>query len=123
MAMTGDQIEVLETEQGGKKLIDEGSREKEFFDENGKFHFSNGSMQSNFIFFFIGIFTGVVPKETLESQLIASGNIQAKDIPGIVKFLKTCLQLTSWKRPKAGDLMFDEWLVPAFACSCGFTGY
>ena len=65
----------------------------------------------------------MVPKETLESQLTASGNIKAEDIPGIVKFLKTCLRLTSWKRPKAGDLVLDEWLEPALACSCGFTGY
>ena len=81
----------------------------------------NESMQSNC--FPIGIFTGVVPKETLESQLTASGNIPAEDIPEIVEFLKTCLQLTYWKRPDARELMLDKWLVPAFACSCGFTGY
>ena len=77
----------------------------------------NESMQSNL--FFIGIFTGVVLKETLESQLTASGNIPAEDIPGVVKFLKTCLRLTPWKRPRAGDLVTDEWLEHAFACSCG----
>ena len=81
----------------------------------------NESMQSNC--FPIGIFTGVVPKETLESQLTASGNIPEEDIPEIVEFLKTCLQLTYWKRPDARELMLDKWLVPAFACSCGFTGY
>ena len=75
-------------------------------------------MKSNY-FFFIGIFTRVVPKETLESQLIASGKIPKEDIPGIVKFLKTCLRLTPWKRPRAGDLELDDWLDPALGCSCG----
>ena len=67
----------------------------------------------------------MVPKETetLESQLTASGNIPAEDIPEIVRFLKSCLKLTKWERPGASGLKFDKWLKPAFACSCGFTGY
>ena len=39
MALTGDRIELLETELGEKRSIDEGSIEKEFFDENGTHHF------------------------------------------------------------------------------------
>ena len=70
----------------------------------------------------IGIFTRVVPKETLESQLAASGNIPAKEIPEIVKFIKICLLLNLSERPSAGDLTQNEWLVPGFACSCGYCG-
>ena len=39
MALTADRIELLETELEEKRSIDEGSIEKEFFNENGKFHF------------------------------------------------------------------------------------
>ena len=45
MSMTGDRIEVL----GEKNVIDEGSRDKEFFDEKGSIQVTslNGSMKSN----------------------------------------------------------------------------
>jgi len=73
--------------------------------------------------FLIGIFKRVVPKETLENQLAASGNIPAKDIPEIVKFIKTCLLLNLSERPAAGDLIENKWLLPGFACSCGYCGW
>jgi len=81
----------------------------------------NESMQSNF--FPIGIFTGVVPKETFERQLTTSrsGNIPEEHIPETVKFLKTCLRLNPLDRPHTVDLIVDKWLEPAFACSCGYT--
>ena len=40
MSMTGDRIEVLELPVGEKKIIDEDSRVKEFFDENGNYMFT-----------------------------------------------------------------------------------
>lgn len=88
-------------------------------------HDASFERNKGILLFPIGIFTGVVPnlKKTLKSQLIASGNISEKDIPKTVEFLKTCLHLNPWKRPKAGDLIIEEWLEPAFACSCGFSGY
>ena len=143
MALTGDKIELFKTKLGEEKemsdgdedgdgieeeeeILDENGRAKEFFDENG-ITICQTSMESNLIVFsIIGIFTGVVPtNETLETLLtVSAGNkIPAEDIQGVVKFLKTCLRLTSWKRPIACDLMVDEWLKPASACSCGFSGY
>ena len=129
MAMTGDRIELFKTEPGEEEISDEDEEEelfgleKEFFDEKSTCHLNFERVNAIANRFPIGMFKGVVPNETLESQLTASGNIAAEDIPGIAKFLRTCLRLTSWKRPIAGDLKEDEWLKPAFACSCGFSGY
>jgi len=56
-----------------------------------------------------------IPKETLESQIISSGVVPADDIPGIVKFVQTCLAVDPASRPSADDLFVNEWVEPGFA--------
>ncbi|KIM48539.1 hypothetical protein M413DRAFT_20917 [Hebeloma cylindrosporum] len=67
----------------------------EYFDENGLFKLR-------------------IPEETLESQIIASGVVQADDIPGLVKFVQTCLTLDPADRPSPEDLCDDVWVTPGF---------
>jgi len=63
--------------------------------------------------FCIGLFKLGIPKETLESQIIASGGaVPADDIPGIVKFIQTCLTVDPAKRPSVDDVFWNEWVKP-----------
>jgi serine/threonine protein kinase len=65
--------------------------------------------------FCIGLFKLEIPEETLESQIIASrGAVPADDIPGIVKFVQTCLTMDPAKRPSPDDVFGNEWVEPGF---------
>ena len=63
-------------------------------------------------YFCIGFFKLRVPEETLESQIISSGVVPADDIPGIVKFVQTCLAMDPADRPSPDDLYWNEWVEP-----------
>ncbi|KIM48541.1 hypothetical protein M413DRAFT_20919 [Hebeloma cylindrosporum] len=67
----------------------------EYFDENGLFKLG-------------------IPEETLERQIIASGVVPVNDIPGLVKFVQTCLTLDPGARPSPEALCENEWVKPGF---------
>ena len=60
----------------------------------------------------IGIFKLGIPEETLENQLSSTGVVPADDIPGIVKFIQTCLTIDPTSRPTPDDLFRHEWVQP-----------
>jgi len=60
----------------------------------------------------IGVFKLGIPEETLENQLSSTGVVPADDIPGIVKFIQTCLTIDPTNRPTPDDLFRHEWVQP-----------
>jgi len=81
---------------GGRITSDMALKSKlrtEYFDENALFKLG-------------------IPEETLENQISSSGVVPADDIPGIVKFIQTCLTLDPANRPSPDDLFENEWVGP-----------
>jgi hypothetical protein len=67
------------------------------------------------VYFYVGLFKLGIPEETLEGQIVASGVIPADDIPGIMKFVQTCLTTVDpANKSSLDDLFRNEWVEPGF---------
>ena len=101
---------------GGRIPLDLSLKSKlraKYFDENGTHIISYLIFPDRLLL--LGLFKLEIPEETLESQIIASGGaVPADDIPGIVKFVQTCLTMDPAKRPSPNDVFGNEWVEPGF---------
>ena len=84
----------------------------EYFDEKGIHNSLHLAALCEIAYCCTGIFKLGIPDETLEKQISSTGVVPADDIPGIVKFVQTCLTLDPTNRPTPDDLFRHEWVQP-----------
>ncbi|KAF8992438.1 kinase-like domain-containing protein, partial [Cyathus striatus] len=57
---------------------------------------------------------------TLPQTLSSIHGFSSDDIPSTVKFISSCLTISSDERPSADDLLSVEWIRDGMICSCGW---